>query len=38
VTITLAKPYKGAMQVTVHGGIVVANGTSSSGDFTAVVK
>jgi hypothetical protein len=38
VTLTLAKPHNGAIQVTVHGGIVAANGASSRGDFTAVVK
>jgi hypothetical protein len=38
VTLTLARPQKGAIQVTVHGGLVAANGASSSGDFTAVVK
>ena len=37
VTINLAKPYKGVVQVTVHGGIVATNGASSSGDFTTVV-
>ena len=36
-TIKLAKPDKGTMQVTVHGGILAANGASSSGDFWAVV-
>ena len=38
VTINLAKPYKGVVQVTVHGGIVAANGASSLGDFRAIVK
>jgi len=38
VTINLAKPYKGVVQVTVHGGIVAADGASSLGDFTAIVK
>ncbi len=37
VTIKLAKPYKGAVQVTVHGGIVATDGALSSGDFTAVI-
>jgi probable HAF family extracellular repeat protein len=37
VTINLAKPYKGAVKVTVHGGILAADGASSSGDFSAVV-
>ena len=38
VTITLAKPFKGAFQVTVHGGIMASNGASSSGDFSKVVQ
>ena len=38
VKLTLAKPYKGAVKVTVHGGIEAANGSSSTGDFTTVVK
>jgi predicted outer membrane repeat protein len=38
VTITLSKPHKGAIQVTVHGGIMATDGLSSHGDFTAVVK
>jgi len=37
VTITLAKPYKGAVQVMVLAGIVGTNGTSSSGAFSTVV-
>ena len=37
VTINLAKPYKGAVKVTVHGGILALTGTSSSGDFSAIV-
>jgi uncharacterized delta-60 repeat protein len=37
VTIDLAKPYKGAVMVTVLGGILAANGASSIGDFSAVV-
>ncbi len=37
VTINFAKPYKGAVQVTVHGGIRAADGASSSGDSSAVV-
>jgi hypothetical protein len=37
VTITLARPYKGAVKLTIHGGILAANGTSSSDDFTAIV-
>jgi hypothetical protein len=38
VTIRLAKPLKGKVQVTVHGGIMATNGLSSQGDFTAVVN
>jgi hypothetical protein len=38
VTINLAKPYKGAVQVTVLAGVVASNGTLSSGSFSAVVK
>jgi hypothetical protein len=38
VTINLAKPYKGAVQVTVLSGIVAANGAPSSGNFAIVVK
>jgi sugar lactone lactonase YvrE len=38
VTINLAKPFKGAIQVTVHGGIKASNGASSSGDLTQVVS
>ena len=38
VTINLAKPHKGVLQVTVHGGIVAANGASSSGDVSMIVK
>ncbi len=37
VTLGLAKPFKGTVQVTVHGGIQGANGASTSGDFMAVV-
>jgi hypothetical protein len=37
VTINLAKPYKGAVKVTVHGGILATDGASSSGDFAAIV-
>ena len=37
VTLKLAKPAKGKMQVTIHGGIAAANGLSSRDDFTAVV-
>jgi hypothetical protein len=38
VTIDLARPYKGEVQATVHGGILAANGSSSVGDSTAIVK
>jgi hypothetical protein len=38
VTIRLAKPFKGRVQITVHGGIMATNGLASHGDFTAVVK
>jgi hypothetical protein len=38
VTINLPRPYKGQVQVTVHGGILASNGSSSVGDYTAVVK
>jgi hypothetical protein len=38
VTINLAKPFKGAVQVTVHSGVVARNGASSSGEFTRVVQ
>jgi hypothetical protein len=37
VTINLARPYKGAVKLTIHGGILAANGASSSDDFTAIV-
>jgi hypothetical protein len=38
VTITLAKPQKGALQVTVQPGLMAANGASSSTPFSIVVK
>jgi hypothetical protein len=38
VAITLAMPYDGALRVTVHGGIVATDGTSSHGNFSAVVR
>jgi hypothetical protein len=38
VTLKLAKPAKGTMQVGVHAGILATNGLASRGDFTAVVK
>ena len=37
VTINLAKPYKGAAQVTVRAGIVAANGASSASSFSTIV-
>ena len=37
VTINLSKPFKGAVQVTVQGGIKAANGASSTKAFSAVV-
>ncbi len=37
VTINLAKPYKGAVQVTVLAGILAADGASSTTDYSAVV-
>ncbi len=37
VTIKLAKPFKGAVKVTVHGGILASDGASSDGDFSEVV-
>jgi hypothetical protein len=38
VTLSLAKPFKGQVQVTVHGGIVAGNGAAGSGDVTRVVQ
>jgi hypothetical protein len=38
VTIRLAKPVKGVVQVTAYGGIKATNGLSSRGKFTAVVN
>jgi hypothetical protein len=38
VTINLAKPFKGAVQVTVQAGIAATNGTKSSGRFIAVTR
>jgi hypothetical protein len=38
VTIRLAKPTKGPVQVMVRGGIKGSNGASSNGDYTAVVR
>jgi hypothetical protein len=37
VTLNLARPYKWAVQVTVHGGILGRDGAASAGDFSAVV-
>jgi streptogramin lyase len=37
VTLKLARPHKGKIQVTVRAGIVAADGMSSPSDFTAVV-
>jgi hypothetical protein len=38
VTLTLARPHQGRVQVTVHGGIMAANGSSSDSEFTAIVR
>jgi hypothetical protein len=38
VTLNLAKPYKGAVQVTLHPGLLAADGASNSAGFTMVVK
>jgi hypothetical protein len=38
VTINLANPHKGAVQVMVEGGILATNGTSSGSPFVTVVK
>jgi hypothetical protein len=38
VTINLAKPFKGAVQVTVRTGIAATNGTSSGSSFSAITK
>jgi streptogramin lyase len=38
VRLKLAVPQKGPVQVTVHAGLVAADGMSSFGDFTAVVR
>ena len=37
VTINLAKPYKGVVQVTVLSGLMAANGTSSPGNVAQIV-
>jgi hypothetical protein len=36
VTINLSKPYKGAVQVTVHAGLMAANGGSSTRDVSII--
>jgi hypothetical protein len=38
VAINLMKPYKGTVRVTVHSGILAANGASSSSEFSAIVN
>jgi hypothetical protein len=38
VTPKLARPTKGPVQVTIRGGILSADGSTSRGDFTTVVK
>jgi len=38
VTINLGKPFMGAVQVTVHSGIVAADGQSSDEEFSTLVK
>ncbi len=38
VTLKLAKPSKGPIQVTVHTGVAATNGLSTRGTFTAVVS
>jgi virginiamycin B lyase len=38
VTLKLAKPSKGPIQVMVHSGVMATNGISTRGTFTAVVK
>jgi hypothetical protein len=38
VKLTLLKPYKGTLEVVVRGGIVAANGASSSGTFIEIIK
>jgi hypothetical protein len=37
VTLKLAKPSKGPLQVTVHAGVRASDGTATRGNFTAVV-
>jgi hypothetical protein len=38
VTLTLARPHKGAVEVTVHGGIAASNGATSGGDVSMLVQ
>jgi hypothetical protein len=38
VVITLAKPYKGLVKLTVHRGIMASNGSSSTGEFVTTVQ
>jgi hypothetical protein len=38
VTLSLAKPFKGKVQVMVRSGILATNGTSTEGNFTSVVS
>jgi hypothetical protein len=38
VTITLAKPFKGTVQATVHGTVTAANGASSSVNTSMILK
>jgi hypothetical protein len=38
VTIRLARPFKGQVEVTVHGGVMAANGTATGGDATLYVS
>ena len=37
VTINLARPFKGTVQVTIHGGVLASNGAASSGDVSKIV-
>jgi hypothetical protein len=38
ITLNLARPFKGKVQVTVHVGVMATDGTSTRGTFTAVVS
>jgi len=38
VTVNLVKPFKGVAQATIHGGLAAANGGSTPGDITFLVK